>query len=896
VAGNDRPADKTADQGGFLVLVQATSADLGESVTAEEPAAPEVQSAPGGEHVDAGGPADRAQAAVADQQPTSVEPATVELAAIKSATTAAEPTTTEPTKPTTTEPTATEPTATEPGITKPTTTKPTTTEPDVSVPDATKADATEPGTTEPGTTEPGASDAGTHPAAAAAADTAEPIPTAPARSAEFDVAAARSVLAATRPISRVELRAMLAAKEAKKAEAVSQLTEASEEQPARDPKPAAEPAAEPAVGSAKKGWRAPGLDGVRALAVLAVLGFHEGLSWLPGGFLGVDIFFVLSGFLITDLLVAKFGRDGNVGLSTFWQRRARRLLPALALMLLTVTAAVTLLEPAQRGTLPPALLGAVTYTSNWWQAFTHVSYFSQYGPPPVFQHLWSLAVEEQFYLIWPLVLAGVLVLARNRWVRISFACAAAAGSAAIMYAIYLPGKDPSLVYYGTDTHAAGLLIGAAIALTWPLRKVAAAAGKLRLAFDIAGAIGLLVLAWSVWHFAGSNPFVYPYGLVIASLAAGGLVLASATTGYLGRAMSWAPLRWLGIRSYGIYLWHWPVIAITVGLYPRAAGSLVAHVVDAVVPIAIAAASWRWLEEPILRKGLRAQLAQYGQALRQVPRTLLRSPGNTAPALLCTVGLLALASTAGYGLLNTKTGPTLQQQIQRASTYISSTQPSTTGTNQPTGQANPFWLKPGGVPYRAATKKPKPAPVFGAKVVMIGDSVMLASAPELAQALPGVYINAEVSRAMIAGIVLVQQLATEHRLRQILIVGLGTNGPITLDQIQQLRAAIGPSRWLLLVNTFVPRPWETEVNSTITAAVRRYPNVMLINWHDAIEHHTNLLWSDGIHPMPIGGTFYAKVVRAIVRRALRHPPRLPARSRPSNEFGGFLLHASYARPS
>jgi peptidoglycan/LPS O-acetylase OafA/YrhL len=822
------------------VLVQSTSAELGESVTAEEPAAPAVKPEPGGKLADAAEPDDRAKPVVSDKRPISVEPATVELA-----------------------------------VTKPDAPEPDETEPDAPKPEAQKPDETESDETEPDETEPDENRTAT---------SAEPTAT-----GEFDLAAARSVLAATRPISRVELRAMLAAKEAKKA---SQPTEPGEEQPASDVKPVAEPSAAPA----KKGWRAPGLDGVRALAVLAVLGFHEGLSWLPGGFLGVDIFFVLSGFLITDLLVAKFGRDGNVGLSTFWQRRARRLLPALALMLLTVTAAVTLLEPSQRGSLRPALLGAVTYTSNWWQAFTHVSYFSQYGPPPVFQHLWSLAVEEQFYLIWPLVLAGVLLLARKRWLLIGFACAAAIGSAAIMYAIYVPGKDPSLVYYGTDTHAAGLLIGAAIALTWPLKKVAAAVGKLRLGFDIAGAIGLAVLAWSVWHFAGSDPFVYPYGLVIASLAAGGLVLASATTGYLGRAMSWGPLRWLGIRSYGIYLWHWPVIAITVGLYPRSASSPVAHVVDAVVPIAIAAASWQWFEEPILRKGLRAQLARYGQTLRQVPKTILGSPGSSAPALLCTVGLLAVASTAGYGLLNAATGPTLEQQIQRASGYLSGTQPSTTASSQPTGQPNPFWLKPGGVPYRETVTKPKPAQVLGTKIVMIGDSVMLASAPELAQALPGVYINAEVSRAMIAGIVLVQQLAAEHRLRQILIVGLGTNGPITLDQIQQLRSSIGPHRWLLLVNTFVPRPWESEVNSTITTAVRRYSNVMLINWHDAIEHHTNLLWSDGIHPMPIGGTFYAKVVRAVVRRALRHPPRLPVRSRPSNEFGGFLLHASYARPS
>src|SRR6266705_5198398 len=253
---------------------------------------------------------------------------------------------------------------------------------------------------------------------------------------------------------------------------------------------------------AGKAWRAPGLDGVRALAVLAVLAFHEGLPWAPGGFLGVDVFFVLSGFLITDLLAARYRKDGRIGLGRFYQRRARRLLPALAVMLVTVTAAVSLLEPGQRDTLRPALLGAVSYTSNWWQAFAHQSYFSLYGPPPAFQHLWSLAVEEQFYLIWPLLLAAILVIVRRPAARALFAWGGAVASAVAMLAIYAPGSDPSLVYYGTDTHASALMVGAALALTFPLAKVAATSGKALRVLDGLGAAGLLILAWAVWHLSG----------------------------------------------------------------------------------------------------------------------------------------------------------------------------------------------------------------------------------------------------------------------------------------------------------------------------------------------------------------------------------------------------------
>ncbi len=719
------------------------------------------------------------------------------------------------------------------------------------------------------------------------------LPTADSQeSTAADPEAPETQLTATRPISRVELRAMLATQPGKSARRPKIVGEKAPSKPAASTTPAASTAT-----PVKKSWRAPGLDGVRALAVIAVLFFHESLTWIPGGFLGVDVFFVLSGFLITDILVAKFGRDGNVGLNTFWQRRARRLLPALGLMLLTVTAAVTVLEPGQRGTLAGALLGAITYTSNWWQAFAHQSYFSLYGPPPVFQHLWSLAVEEQFYLIWPLLLTVILFAVRNRAVRVLIAWAMAIGSAFAMWAIYRRGSDPSLVYYGTDTHALGLLAGAAIALTWPLKKVAAASGKLRLSFDLIGVAGLGVLAWSMWHLAGSDPFVYPYGLGLASLAAGGLVLAAAAPGWLGKGLSCAPLRWLGVRSYCIYLWHWPVIAITVGMYPRWSASIEAHLIDAVMPVGLAAASWRWLEEPILRNGFRADLHRRGQILRSVPKTLFRTPLVISPAIAGALVLIALACTAGYGLANTESGAlTLQKQIENNSKIVLSNQsPAQTATTYTTGQASPWWLKPGGVPYKMIRDKRKPVRVLGSKVMMIGDSVMLASAEGLYQALPGVYVNAMVSRAMIAGVILVQQLQAEHRLRPILIVGLGTNGPITLEQINQLRAAIGPHRWLLLINTFVPRPWQDEVNWTIGLAVRRYPNVLLVNWHNAIEHHTNLLWSDGIHPMPIGGIFYAKVVRAVVIKALRHPPRT-ARSRLPVHSSGEPLRVGYARPS
>jgi peptidoglycan/LPS O-acetylase OafA/YrhL len=654
-----------------------------------------------------------------------------------------------------------------------------------------------------------------------------------------------------------------------------------------------------AMRAAKTSWRAPGLDGVRALAVLAVLAFHGGVSWIPGGFLGVDVFFVLSGYLITDLLIARFQRTGAIGIGDFYQRRARRLLPALALMLVTVTATVSLLQPSQRAGLRPALLGAVTYTSNWWQALAKQSYFSLYGQPPVFQHLWSLAVEEQFYLLWPLLLAVILIKVRGQAARALFAWSGALISALLMLAMYTPGSDPSFVYYGTDTHATALMVGAALAITWPLAEVAATSGTRLRALDVAGAAGLVVLAWATWHLAGPDPVLYPYGLVIAAVAAGGLILAAAAPGSVAAMLSWKPLRWLGVRSYGVYLWHWPVIAITTGAAARSAGSLGSHMTDTVLPIALAAASWRWVEEPILRNGFRSEIAHKARLVIVGTRGFRANPRAALPVVLA-VGMLAVACTAGYGILNPQHGPTLQAQVA-AGARLSAT---TVRPAQPIGEPAPWWHIPGRLPFRAHLRvMPSLSPRLvrgpGTNVTAIGDSVMLASAPELAAALPGIYINAKVSRHMFTGISIVDRLARARRLRRVVIVGLGTNGPVTADQINRLRAAIG-DRWLVLINTFVPRSWEHEVNSTLARAAGRYPNVLVVNWHNAIEHHQSLLWSDDIHPQPVGGRLYATVVREVVIQALRKQP--PAR-RPvqrhvplaSVPVAGFPVRASYARP-
>ncbi len=603
--------------------------------------------------------------------------------------------------------------------------------------------------------------------------------------------------------------------------------------------------------------RAPGLDGVRALAVLAVLAFHEQFAAFPGGFLGVDIFFVLSGYLITDLLATQWDRHRRLDLPAFWIRRARRLFPALAVVLVTVTAAVAVIAPGQLGALRPALVAAVTYSSNWWQAAQHRSYFAAFGSLPPVQHLWSLAIEEQFYLLWPLVLLAVLLTCHDRRLRAGVAWLGAVASAAAMAAIYLPGADPSRVYYGTDTHASALLIGAALALTWPLRQVQTARRANAARADAAGLAGIAVLGWAIGHFSGPDPALYPAGLFAAALAAGGLVIAAAAPGSVGGMLGWRPLRWVGVRSYGIYLWHWPVIALTSAVAGPGATGIGIAAIETATAIMLAAASWRWIENPIIHNGFRATASARYRVVAQSVATARQSPARALPAVVMVIAL-TVACTAGYGVLNAPPSGGLQQQITRGVHVSAATQAATQQSAPGSGHG-----------ARRATRRK----IRGSMVTAVGDSVMLAAAPQLQRALPGIYINAQVNRQMSAGLALIQGLAGDGELRHVVVVGLGTNGTVTAGQVRELLALIGRSRRLVLVNTFVPRPWQNSDNVVLAAAARPAAGAVLANWQAAIEQHTSLLWPDQVHPRPPGAVLYARMVASAVQATRYLPGRL-----------------------
>jgi peptidoglycan/LPS O-acetylase OafA/YrhL len=386
-----------------------------------------------------------------------------------------------------------------------------------------------------------------------------------------------------------------------------------------------------------------GLDGIRALAVLCVIAYHVNVPWARGGLLGVGVFFTLSGYLITDLLLDRWHRRGDLGLRNFWLRRARRLLPALFLMLAAVSLWVAFFETSQLGGVRRQVIAAVFYFNNWSTIAQHGSYFARFAAPLPLDHLWSLAIEEQFYLVWPwLLLAGVSLI-RRRVTLAVLALVGAAGSAIAMGLLYHPGYDPTRVYEGTDTRAFGLLLGAALAIALPVRRNGGsrtAPPDVRNILDVLGVAGVIGIAVLVWRTNSLSSFLYPYGFLLLAVASATLIVAAVEpTSRVGAALGWGPLRWIGVRSYGIYLWQWPIVVLASP--NQTSFSPLRAVLETAAAVAIAALSWRYVEEPIRHGSLERLWAQArAGASRFVARrrALRLSTATLAAVVLCALGL------------------------------------------------------------------------------------------------------------------------------------------------------------------------------------------------------------------------------------------------------------------
>ena len=639
----------------------------------------------------------------------------------------------------------------------------------------------------------------------------------------------------------------------------------------------------------------PAIDGLRALAVSAVLAYHAGIGWARGGFLGVDVFFVISGYLITGLLLADYRRTSRLRVLQFWRRRARRLLPALLLLLVGVSVAVPLLATDQGFRLRADVLAALGYVSNWRLIFEHQSYFQSLGRPPLLQHLWSLAVEEQFYLLWPLVLALLLKWREPRRLAGPILGLAAA-SAVLMAVLHDPTGDPSRVYYGTDTRVAGILVGAALAcvpLRWKAKDTSPMPWQGRVALEAVGGAVLGGLWLCVSRVDQFDPLLYRGGFVGAAVLAGmALVIASHPRSWVAAGLGSRPLVWLGRRSYAVYLWFWPVFMLTRPHSDVPLTGMPLLALRMAITLALATASYRWVEQPVRDGALGRVWADLRSALARRSR-----PSTTATrwALGSALAMMAVASAVVVGhpvpappfsvpaaasaaspVVLLGPGVDIAGAVAVAGAPVAvapavAAGPTETSTPPAVAEATPAVAVPDPAAAAAAppaepapAPAPEPAPTPagpppGTTVTAIGESVMIVAQP--AMEAEGMYVDAVIGRQFDESLAVARSLRDGGGLGEIVIVHLGNNGPVTEGQFDELMDTLSGIRRVVVVNLRVPRPWEEHNNNVFASAVPRFPNAALVDWHGVGEAHPDAFVDDGVHMNHSGVQLYLDLLHS-----------------------------------
>ncbi|MHB1874352.1 MAG: acyltransferase family protein [Streptosporangiaceae bacterium] len=630
----------------------------------------------------------------------------------------------------------------------------------------------------------------------------------------------------------------------------------------------------------------PGLDGLRALAVLAVIAYHEQFGWAQGGLLGVGVFFTLSGFLITSLLIGQWTARGGIRLGDFWLRRARRLLPALFVMLAVVTAWVTIADRARLASLRGAVGAAAGYFSNWYLIAKNQSYFARFAPPQPLDHLWSLAVEEQFYLLWPLILIAGLLIVRKlggraiAW-QIIPATLLTGASVYLMAHLYQPGVDPTRVYEGTDTRAFGLLIGAILALAWPAIGQAKLPAWGRALLDAAGLAGLAVIGLMIWRVGQYSAFAYRGGMVALSVATVAVVAAVACPGgVVGVALGWRPLRWIGARSYGIYLWHYPVIVLTTP--PNATEDLGRAALQIAAAIALAALSWKFIEEPI-RHGAIERLWTRARAAHWRPRPAGLANLSSVAATAGTAGVLVIAGAGLTGAVRVPASASgsllaagsLQTPVTR--TVVKAPRqgtPTTKPRATPSASASPAPGTPGGGPLRTSCQAvahigdstsdgltspnylPNPKQRITARYEDVGVRTVVTDiegARSIVEVLPGGVNGYNAVKNI---------LRTGFKGCWVIALGTDDTADVAVGSTYSLKYRISkmmavtrgmPVMWVNVISLLNSGPYAEanmlKWNRALLAACARYPNMRVMDWASLARRSWFI--SDGIHYTSLG---------------------------------------------
>nr|WP_255718845.1 acyltransferase family protein [Micrococcus sp. ACRRV] len=664
--------------------------------------------------------------------------------------------------------------------------------------------------------------------------------------------------------------------------------------------------------------RGPGritaLDGLRGIAVLAVLVFHAWPDALPGGFVGVDMFFVLSGFLITTGLVRGVDAGKGLRLPSFWMRRIRRLVPAMVVALVACTALAWLAVAEFPTGLGRQWLGALTYTSNWLMIFDGGDYFDR-ASPPLFEHLWSLAIEEQFYVLWPLIIGGLCLAVRPKRDtyasgrvadrrRILVVLVVALASAAGMVLGSLGGADQTRLYFGTDTHAFGLLLGACVSMGLAhVPRPEHGGPELRTgpARTAAAWLAVVVLFTGFALVDGTQDATYR-GVLVGLAAVVAFIVWHVAQGdrrdSLSRALGNPFLRWWGRRSYAAYLWHWPLLVIMRIVVPVDAPSWAEPVAAGAVLLltaGIADLSSRYFEEPILQKGFRGAFGGWGDAARRAFGGAF-GPGGRLAAGATALALVAVPVAAVAAVAHSPAQTQLQEDIQaaeqslqdaqaqqqaqleaRRSAQAEKSKDAEAGGAEATGSAGASASPSGSTLGDPQVTRPEftqeeltaslPPSDVGSRTTLIGDSVALSAAPALLEEMPGIVVDAKVGFQIWDAADKIRAMDREGTLGDVVVLSLGANGTAGRGDWDKIRQAVGPDRLLVVVVPHGPMSWIEDAQRKAVEQAEAHPDqVVLADWEAASTYVPG--WSaDGVHPGHEGQGIYAQLIRLTVEERL-----------------------------
>ncbi|BBH74553.1 acetyltransferase [Staphylococcus pseudintermedius] len=572
----------------------------------------------------------------------------------------------------------------------------------------------------------------------------------------------------------------------------------------------------------------PGLDGVRAVAVIAIIIYHLNPQWLSGGFLGVDTFFVISGYLITSLLLTEYHNTGKIELMSFWLRRVKRLIPAVLFLVMGVIVLSLIFMPTEIQKVRADSIAAIFYVSNWWYIMQNVDYFEQFAVQPL-KHLWSLAIEEQFYLVFPIVLLSLLSFIRRlKSIRIIFLILLVISMIAMMV-LYVPNENVARVYFGTDTRIQTLLMGVLLALVWPPFQLKAKVNRqMRTMIDTAGVVGLAILFICFKFVSETNSILYYGGFFLISTVTL-LVIASSVhpSGYFAKFLGNKVFTFIGSRSYSLYLWHYPIIVLIHHQFVQGQIPPLVYVVEILLMVLMAEFSYKFIEQPFRKEGFNIFAFNHLKNWRsqKVLRTWLVII-LLIPTLLVMVG--------GFNRFAQKNS-TRVTEVNTEEIDKLITQP----LPLPQLEIDGFVVK--GNKQKYASWKP----------LLIGDSVMVDIGDYFRSFVPKADINGKVGRQLVEATSLAKRQYQSYRDKNdIVVLELGTNGDFTEEQLNSLLEQFGEAD-IYLVNTRVPRSYESHVNQVLAKAAKKRANVTLVDWYSRSENHTEYFAPDGIHLQPPG---------------------------------------------